>query len=248
MGIWDKLKGLFVETAEKAKEAGQQVANTSGEILERAGVDKVGSAVLEQANKAVDKAADMSESVGGKILDKTNDLLTGAVEGAGKIGDKSGEWLEKAGVDKVGQTILDKAAAVKDQSGQVAEKIGSAILGTAAEAGATLKSSAESAMNKVTDFVAEAQLAAEAEKAGESSAPVQQKTERVELPSDETETKIIKVEGSVSTSDDGAIEVEAIEEKADQADEPSSLDPKTDAKGEEDFFNKAERWAKGDYS
>jgi hypothetical protein len=248
MAIWDKIKKVFVSTAEtvqetgkqvveSAQEVGKQVADTSGAVLERAGVDKVGEAVLDSAKSAADKAGQVAERVGGALLDKTNDLLTGAVEGASALKEKSGDMLERAGVDKVGAAILESAQSAQEKAADVAGKVGAGILTGASAVSKTLGEAAQQAGNRMANFVEEAQQAA----ARESQEPVQ--------PAPNTQPELnqpttIEVTGSViSTVSTPQDDVQVVE-----AEEVEPTGEATDVKGAEDFFNRAERWAKGDYT
>lgn len=132
MSILDSIKKLFVTATETAKDAAQktvetakvvgaEVADKSGEMLENAGVDKIGAKVLETGAAFEQKAADVFVSVGTRV----QEVAAPAAEKAAQVAEATGSAvLEKAG--EVGQTIKNAASSAFDRMADYVEEANAA--------------------------------------------------------------------------------------------------------------------------
>ncbi|MBI5914553.1 MAG: hypothetical protein HY842_04190 [Bacteroidetes bacterium] len=191
-----------------------------------------GATVIEKSGEALDKAADFTEGVGKKVME------TGS-EWAGKIGEKAehigGAILEKSSgaldraadfTEGVGKKVMETSSDWAEKFGEKAEDVGEAIFEKGGEALDRAKDLAAGLGSKILkakdDLFARAQ--AEAEKSGETTGSLIDKAKELNQ----------KLEDKITGNN------------AKFADKPLDTGGSEFAK-HDSFWEKADRFSKGDY-
>ena len=189
----------------------------------------MGSKILE--SDAVQKAGDVAENVGGKILD------TGKV-----VTEKAGNVAEN-----VGSKILESDAVQK--AGDVAENVGGKILDTGGDAVDAFKGASENVGEKILDTggdLANKAAGAAAVIGGgilaAGSGLVDKAKEVLENPEQSIDSAVEKAKGLAEDVIDKVKNGGELSDKVGYDD----LDKST-LEGTDDFFSRADRFAKGDY-
>lgn len=138
-----------------ADTVGQPIADKASELLQsaREKAEQVGKELSE--NPVVQKAGQVAEQVGGKVLD-----------GADKAWEKTKDMATS-----VGETIIETAAPVTEKLGEVATGIGEKVQEVAGEAMGRAKESLQNLGDKAKSFFDEAQEAAAEEAAAKAKEP-----------------------------------------------------------------------------
>ena len=275
MGIINDMKKLLFgakavgkSAAEKAvdagKEAGEELIDRTAEMMEKA---------KDKAGDAVEKAKDIAEDVGDKILtagekvyhsaksfaeDVTKDIFDEKEEVEKVPESKPAEntmattpitdpdslleapdepekpevnpLLKKAAdtAEKVGEKVFDAGEKAMEKAGEFAEKVGEQVKAKGGDVLKTFKEAAEKAGDKFEDLF---------EKAQEEAAK------------EEAEPSIVK--DAKKAVDDTTSSMDEFLSKAKEfTDEPPKTSPnlgKSELSGKDDFFEKAKRFAEGDY-
>jgi hypothetical protein len=191
-----------------------------------------GAAVLDKGGEALDKAGDFASKVGERVMDAGGKLTDKFGEASEKVGEaifeKGGEALDKAGdfASKVGEKVLETGGKLTDKFGEASEKVGEAIFEKGGEALDRAKDLAAGIGSKIMaakdDLMAKAQ--AEAEKSGETTGSLIDKAKELNQ----------KLEDKISGNNTKF------------ADTPLTTGGSEFAK-HDSFWEKAERFAKGDY-
>lgn len=142
-------------TPANADAVGQPIAEKASEFLQSAKekAEQVGKELAE--NPVVQKAGQVAEQVGGKVL-----------EGADKAWEKTKDMATS-----VGGTILETTAPVTEKLGEVATGLGEKVQEAAGEAMGRAKESLQSLGEKAKSFFDEAQQAAAEEDATKANQP-----------------------------------------------------------------------------
>ncbi|MBK8491817.1 MAG: hypothetical protein IPL49_13250 [Saprospirales bacterium] len=275
MGIINDMKKLLFgakavgkSAANKAvdagKEAGEELMERSGEMFEKA---------KDKAGDVLEKARDIAEDVGGKILtagekaydsaksfaeDVTNDIFDEKEPEPKPTETKPADTtashppitdpdllleapdepqepeinplLKKAAstAEKVGEKVLDAGDKAMEKASELAEKVGEQLKTKGEDMLHTFKGAAEKASDKFEALFDKAQE---------------------EAAKEEAESSIVK--DAKKTIDETTSQMEDFMSKAKEfTDEPPKTSPnlgKSELAGKDDFFEKAKRFAEGDY-
>lgn len=240
MGVLSSLKKLLFATESVAKSAvdkseefiSEKLAGDKKEAAESSTtVNDIGSkttglkeSILEKAGAGLDKAMDVADS----LVDKTMDLATdiGAKVGEGMDHLAQNENVKKAMdfTEKVGEKVLDTGEEFVDKARSFTEKVGAKVMEEGSELADKAKSVSESIGEKV--MAAKDELV---EKAKEAAHTLEEKFE-------ELKDRAVKAEAE-----------DAAKPKKDFADETLNTGGSLLGGEKDDFFSKAEQFAKGKY-
>jgi ElaB/YqjD/DUF883 family membrane-anchored ribosome-binding protein len=256
MGILNDMKKLLFgakavgkSTTQKAvdagKEAGEELMDKTGEMLEKAKVktEDLGDKILTAGEKAFQSVESFVEDLT-KEEEKEEKMEEPEKPAAPQSQASQSTtpppppqepeplhpFVEKAQetAEKVGGKVLQAGEKALDKAGDLAEKVGDKVMDKGEDVMKTFQGAAEKAGKKFEDFFEKAQEEAAKEQA-ESSI----------------------VQDAKKAADDATSQMDELLEKAKEfSDQP----PKTSAKlsqselsGKDDFFEKAKRFAEGDY-
>jgi len=208
---------------------GSKALDVGGDVLDKAGnlAEDIGKKVLD--SPIVDKAGNLAEDIGNTVLDKGGKAFDKAKDVAGDVGSHVLDTYKKAGND-----LKDKAKDFFDEAQEAAAKEGRST-GTAEEEAGNL-------MDKAKNFFADAQEAAAKEagnitgKGSDLAAAANQK-----IASDDSISDM--VEKAKKLADDAQAKVDGTKPFVPNYQNKDS--PLLD--GQDDFFEKASRFADGDY-
>ncbi|MBK9016325.1 MAG: hypothetical protein IPM82_20905 [Saprospiraceae bacterium] len=191
-----------------------------------------GAAVMDKGGEALHKAGDFASEVGKKVMDRGSKLTEKFGETAENVGEaifeKGGAAMEKAGdfASKVGEKVMETGGKLTEKFGETAENVGEAIFEKGGEALDRAKDMAAGLGSKIMqakdDLMAKAQ--AEAEKSGETTSSLIDKAKELNQKLED------KISGNNTKFADTPLTTGGSEfEKHDS------------------FWEKADRFAKGDY-
>lgn len=191
-----------------------------------------GATIVDKGSAALDKAGDFASSVGEKLMDTGSKFTEKFGETAENVGEaifeKGGEALDKAGdfASKVGEKVLETGGKFTEKFGETAENVGEVIFEKGGEALDRAKDLAAGLGAKILaakdDLMAKAQ--AEAEKSGETTGGLIDKAKELNQKLED------KISGNNTKFADTTLNT------------GGSEFAKHDS-----FWEKAERFAKGDY-
>jgi len=130
----EKIKDVAVESFEKTKEFAGAAMDKLGEneYVQKAGEisEHVGGKILSTGEQFLEKAEDISESVGSKIIHRGSDLMHKASEVSESVGSKVLEASEiatekaKAISEQVGEKVLEAKDKLVEKAKEASENIG----------------------------------------------------------------------------------------------------------------------------
>ena len=214
-------------------------------------IKKLFVTATETAKDAAQKTAETAKIVGAEVADKSGQFLENA--GVDKIGAKvleTGAAFEQKASDvfvNVGTRVQEAAAPALEKASQVAEATGSVVLEKATEVGQTIKDATSSVFDKMANYVEEANAAAAAEDAAKMPAPVVPETIDIEAEIVDTPTPVSTTPTTITTPAPVIVPTVAAEVTTQvEAVESPVADPPHKPAGaladENDFFKKAEKW------
>lgn len=229
--VMEKGGSLFDKAKDAAGDLTSSVSEKAGDIL--SGAKDAAGNISDKLSESpvVQKAGNVAEGVGGKIIDAGSDLAEKAGSVAenvgGKIIDATSPYVEKAGdvAENVGGVILDKGGDMLEKGKDLSENVGGKIIDAAGDAMDRAKDLGNNMMEKTNDLIEKAN--AEAAKESLDSTIDDAKSWNEKL-SDHVKGK------DVLDQKDPPIGYEKLNE--------SLLDDK------DSFWSKAEKYADGDYS
>ncbi len=243
----DGAKDIAGDVLHTAKDAASDALLKAKEVMEN-----LGDNFSETAGPVVDKAKNFTEEVGGKVMDATAPFVdktkTVAEDLGASILDKSGDAMNKAKnvAEDVGGKVIEAAGPMIEKTKGVAEDIGGKVMDVGGDAMERFKEVGEDVGKKAKGFFDEAQEAAAREAKG---------LDPFEGPDavDQANAKIAKdgnMEDMVQKAKDLADRMDAKvkERRAGFSEAPRIEDnDKSLLDGKDDFFAKADRFARGDY-
>jgi len=251
MGILNDMKKLLFGAKAVGKSAAEKAVEKAEDLGDKLKdkAEDVGEKLKDKTEDVVEKAKDIVEDVGDKILDAGEKVYHSAkdfAEGVTKdvfgkdepAPQKPAETPPPAGTNATQQPITDPDSLLEapettvnpliEKARETAEKVGEQVMETGKEAMKTFKSAAEKAKDKFEELF---------EKAQEEAAK------------EESESSIVK--DAKKTVDETTSTMDEFTSKAKEfADEPPKTNPKlsqSELTGKDDFFEKAKRFAEGDY-
>lgn len=268
--LLDSADGMLDKAKDSAGDLGSTMMEKGGDLFEKAKdvAGDLGNTISEKATDYFDSSDDSDlsfddmeseyvegggkkplEDIGGKIMDAGSNLANKAGEVGGKIKDAATPYVEKAGevaenvggkiietatpyvekagevAENVGGVILDKGGDMVDKGKDISEKVGSVILDKAGDAMDKAKDLSNTIGEKANDLI---------EKANAEAAK-----ESLDNQIDEAKSWSEKLEDHVKGKD--VLDQKDPKIGYDKLDE-SLLD------GKDSFWDKAEKFADGDYS
>lgn len=273
MGLFGDLKKIFFgaeslaksgaeKTGDYAKEAGEELLEKSGEMLDKTKdvVSDVGAKAFDKAgdllSTARDKATDFAENANlSDKLDQAKDMASSAFETAK---DSASELLEKTGLDEkfnqakeslgaMGSKIMESDAVNK--AADVSESVGEKVIETGGELVDKAANLSENVGEKVLEKGGELM-----DKAGDLSENVGSKVldvkdKMVDRAKEVTADLGEKLDETMEKAQKMAAESDAIVKDGTEGFADTPMDAKTSLlDGSDDFFSRADEYAKGNYS
>ncbi len=237
MGIFSSLKKLFF--------AGESVAKSASE--------KAGETILEEGGKLMESGKSMATDIGNTVMDKTSGLKDAILDKSSDLME-SGKGLMDKGMESITQNeTLNSGLSKMDELGKSVLEKGSqtlADLGESAEnLGEKLQESGKAAMDKFGE-VSEKLGSEILDKGGKLSENV---GEKVLQAKDAMVEKANEIGGQMKEKFDETMEkAETFAEEQKNTPDKPFADDTLDAsgsllEGQDDFFAKADQFAKGNY-
>ncbi len=239
MGVLSSLKKLLFATESVAKSAveksedfiAEKLNNDKKEADPAATVNDIGGktsglkeSILEKAEAGLEKAMDVADTLVDKTVDLASDLGAKMEQGMDQLAQNENVKKAMDFTEKVGEKVLGTGEEFVDKAKSFTEKVGAKVM----EEGGELAEKAKS----VSESIGEKVLAAKDElvtKAKEAAHTLEEKFE-------ELKDKAVKAEAE-----------EAAKPKKEFADETLSTGGSLLGGEKDDFFSKAEQFAKGKY-
>lgn len=247
-------KDAAADALAKAKEVMENIGETTGPMIEKAkeAAEDVGNKVADAAAPILDKGKEVAEDVGGKVLDATGPVVEKgkavAEDVGGKVLDVAGPMVEKGKsvAEDIGSRILGNSGEAMDKAKDVAENVGGKVKEVGSDAVERFKEVGEDVSKKAKDFFDEAQEAAAREAKGLDPFGDDEIVDQANA-----EVSKGSMESMIEKAKDLADRMEAKANKKTTAgfsEAPRIEDnDKSLLDGTDDFFAKADRFAKGDY-
>jgi ElaB/YqjD/DUF883 family membrane-anchored ribosome-binding protein len=264
MGFFNEIKKVLFgakavtkSAAEKAteygKEKGADFIDSADDFLDstKETADELGNTIKERGNNFMGKANDVAGDLKDSLSEKASDFVDGAKDMANKTYDSlaKNEMVNKTGnvAEGVGEKILDAGKKIEEKAGNIAENLGEIILDKGGDLLEKGKDLSENIGEKIHDIAGET-----LEKTSDLAGTILDRTnELVEKAGEEAAKYNLDNQIDEASSLGEKLEKHIKgEDILDQKDPPIGYDKLSESLLEEkdDFWSKAEKYAKGDYS
>ncbi|MEM0992009.1 MAG: hypothetical protein AAGI49_03190 [Bacteroidota bacterium] len=150
MGVFNELKKVLFGAssiakhgAEKAGEAGKEAAEKVGENLEH-----IGDQVTQKTGEQLEKAQQFTEELGGKVMNTAETV-------GGEVLKKAGDFWEKTKTvaEDLGGEIIEKSQMAKEAAKTMTQQAGEQVKSTAGQIGEKLDATSNKASNMANDII-----------------------------------------------------------------------------------------------
>ncbi len=225
----------------------------AGESVVKSASEKAGDIIVDQGSELLNKGKDLSESIGGTVMDKTSGLKDAILDGSDSILESGKQIIDKGvntvtnnetlnkglnSMEDIGKTIMDKGSEGLSKLSDVAEDVGGLIKEKGSETLDKFGDLSEKVGSQILD------------KGGDLSEKIGSKVmDAKELMVDKAQ----EVGGQMKQKFDETMEkAEALAAEEKLNPKKEFADDTLDASGSllegtDDFFSKASKYAEGDY-